>query len=51
MQAACDKMQVFIVEDALAAYPEHNKWFDVYTDTSDYQLGACIVQEGRPVEP
>jgi hypothetical protein len=35
--------------DALAVYPDHNKRFDVYTDTSDFQLGACIIIEGRPV--
>jgi hypothetical protein len=35
--------------DALAAYHDHNKWFDVYTATSNFQLGACIIQEGRPV--
>jgi hypothetical protein len=35
--------------NALAAHPDHNKRFDVYTDASDFQLGACIIQEGRPV--
>jgi hypothetical protein len=35
--------------NTLAADPDHNKWFDVYTDVSDFQLGACIIQEGRPV--
>ncbi len=35
--------------DALAAKPNYNKWFDVYTDASDIQVGACIIQEERPI--
>ncbi len=49
MQQAIDKMRLFMAADALAAYPDTNKRFDVYTDASDFQLGACIIQEGRPV--
>ncbi len=49
MQQAFDKMRLLMAADALAAYPDHNKGFDVYSDASDYQLGTCIIQEGRPV--
>ena len=49
MQKAFDKMRLLMAADALAAYPDHNKWFDVYTGATDFQLGACIIQEGRPV--
>jgi hypothetical protein len=49
MQKAFNKMCLVMAADALAAYPNHNKRFNIYTDTSDFQLGACIIQEGRPV--
>jgi hypothetical protein len=42
-------MHLLMAANALAAYPDHNKRFDVYTDASDFQLGACIIQEGRLV--
>jgi hypothetical protein len=43
MQQAFDKMHLLMAANALAAYPDHNKRFDVYTDASDFQLGACII--------
>ncbi len=49
MQQAFNKMHLLMAADALAAYPDHNTWFNVYTDASDFQLGACIIQEGRPI--
>jgi hypothetical protein len=42
-------MRLLMAANALADYPDHNKRFGVYTDASDFQLGACIIQEGRPV--
>jgi hypothetical protein len=48
MQQAFDKMHLLMAANALAAYPDHNKRFDIFTDASDFQLGACIIQEGRP---
>eukprot|EP00957_Ditylum_brightwellii_P071292 5419373-Ditylum_brightwellii.AAC.1 len=32
--------------DTLASYWDHNLHFDIFTDTSDFTLGACIVQSG-----
>ncbi len=49
MQKAFDKMCLLMAADTLAAYLDHNKRFDIYTDASDFQLGACIIQEGRPI--
>jgi hypothetical protein len=49
MQQAFDKMRLLMAADALAAYPDHNKWFNIHTDASDFQLGACIIQEERPI--
>jgi hypothetical protein len=44
MQKVFDKIRLLMAANALAAYPDYNKWFDVYTDDSDFQLGACIIQ-------
>ncbi len=42
-------MCLLMADNALTANLDHNKWFNVYTDASDFQLGACIIQEVRPV--
>ncbi len=49
MQLAFDKMRLLMAANALAVYPDHNKRFDVYTNASDFHLGACIIQDWGPV--
>ena len=44
-----DKMRFLMAADALAAYPDHNRRFGIYTDATDNYLGAAIVQDGRVV--
>jgi hypothetical protein len=42
-------MNLIMAADAHAAYLDHKKQCNIYTDTSDFQLGTCIIQEGRLV--
>jgi RNase H-like domain found in reverse transcriptase len=42
-------MKALIATDALLAYPNHNKLFDIETDASNYQLSAGIKQDNRPI--
>ena len=49
MQDASEKTKDLISVDTMSAYPDHNKKYNIYTDASDYQLGAVLMQEGRPL--
>jgi hypothetical protein len=48
MQKTFDQMKALMAAGVLCAYPDHNKPFHIFTDKSDYPLGACIMQEDKP---
>jgi RNase H-like domain found in reverse transcriptase/Reverse transcriptase (RNA-dependent DNA polymerase) len=46
-QLAFDKIKKVIETEALLAYPDFDKPFHIYTDASDCQLGAVIMQDKK----
>lgn len=46
---AFQTMKRLIAKETLLAYPTFNKKFMIHTDISDFQLGAVIMQEDKPL--
>ncbi|MGH7974544.1 MAG: RNase H-like domain-containing protein, partial [bacterium] len=49
MQDAFDQIKAIISKKVLLSYPDFSKPFKVYTDASNEQLGAVIIQEKTPL--
>jgi hypothetical protein len=48
-QNALEEMKALIAADAMLKCPDHNKGLEICTDASDCQLGAVVMQDGKPV--
>jgi hypothetical protein len=49
MQKSFHQLKASVAAEVLCTYPDHNKPFKICTDASNYQLGACIMQEDCPI--
>ena len=46
---ASHAIKALMAKDCLLSYPDPNQPYHIETDASDYQMGAVIKQNGRPV--
>ena len=46
---AFEKIKKLISKETLLSYPQFDKPFEIHTDASKDQLGAVIMQEGKPI--
>ena len=48
-QQAFNQMRALMTSNCINKYPNYTKAFCIYTDMSDYHLGAAIIQNGEPI--
>eukprot|EP00804_Cyclotella_cryptica_P013137 CCRYP_019654-RA/>CCRYP_019654-RA protein AED:0.35 eAED:0.38 QI:0/-1/0/1/-1/1/1/0/230 len=48
-QQAFDAVKTTIAHNVTLAYPDYSQGFEIYTDSSKFQLGAVITQNNRPL--
>ena len=48
-QPAFEQAKAMLCKRAMLAYPDFKKPFNLYTDASDLQLGATLVQDGKSI--
>jgi hypothetical protein len=48
-QKAFDMMKRLMAWETILAYPDFDQLFEIHTDASAFQLGACISQNGKPI--
>ena len=48
-EIAFQSMKEIVAKDVMLRFTQHDKEFHIYTDASQYQVGATIEQEGKPI--
>ena len=48
-QKVFDDIKCTVAHDTLLAYQDFKKRFDIHIDTRNYQLGAVMIQNGKPI--
>ena len=48
-QTDFENIKTAIAKDVVLAYPDYSQGFEIYTDSSKFQLGAVITQNNRPL--
>ena len=48
-QQAFEEIKRVMARETILSYPDFSKPFHIYTDASDYQLGAVIMQDDKPL--
>jgi hypothetical protein len=48
-QKSFEAVKVKLCTEVMLAYPDFTQPFHIYTDASDFQLGAVIMQNGKPL--
>ena len=44
-----DKSKQIVTHDNLLLYPDFNEGFDIHKDSSNFQSGAVIIKNGKPI--
>ncbi len=48
-QTAFNNINTAFAKDVVLAYPDYSQGFEIYTESSKFQLGAVITQNNRPM--
>ena len=48
-QDVFEEIKRIVSHNILLAYPDFNKEFKTHTDTCDFQLGAVVIHNGKPI--